>query len=250
MAKSIARGKALVAKLRADPKVRDAEALAAELGRRKALRHAAKKARGKVGKGARQFKELGDSESWGNEHYSKWADGLSPDTKAFIQSYKGSAHATINRDLQENGGDANATPDHIQEHIKPIDAALNSAPPLKEPITVFRGGLPTGVTDAFDVGAEDGLANEVFGDDGYVSTSLLPRVADSFAEKGRGGQKPAGANITLPKGAKAAFIDAEGLTPAINLESEMLLPRGSRFRVNRAYRRDGVPWVDAVLIPA
>lgn len=44
----VARGKALVAKLRADPKVRDAEALAAELGRRKKLRQAAKKAKEKI----------------------------------------------------------------------------------------------------------------------------------------------------------------------------------------------------------
>lgn len=61
MPRTIARGKALVAKLRADPKVRDAEALAAELGRRKHLREAARKAKkegkkitgktGKAGKG-------------------------------------------------------------------------------------------------------------------------------------------------------------------------------------------------------
>lgn len=39
MARTAARGKALVAKLRANPKVRDAEALAAWLGRVKKLRH-------------------------------------------------------------------------------------------------------------------------------------------------------------------------------------------------------------------
>lgn len=44
----VARGKALVAKLRAQPGVRDPEALAAELGRKKALRHAAKKVKGKL----------------------------------------------------------------------------------------------------------------------------------------------------------------------------------------------------------
>ena len=45
---SVARGKALVAKLRADPKVRDAEALAAWIGRRKAR----KKLGAKVGGGS------------------------------------------------------------------------------------------------------------------------------------------------------------------------------------------------------
>lgn len=55
MAKSVVRGKALVAKLRAQPGVRDAEALAATLGRAKKLRKAgmsAKKALATAGKAA------------------------------------------------------------------------------------------------------------------------------------------------------------------------------------------------------
>ncbi len=46
MARGIARGKALVAKLRANPRVRNAEALAAWLGRRKKARQAAKGSKG------------------------------------------------------------------------------------------------------------------------------------------------------------------------------------------------------------
>lgn len=52
----VARGKALVAKLRADPEVRDAEALAAYLGRKKKLKQAAKKAKKIV-------KKAGDAKS-------------------------------------------------------------------------------------------------------------------------------------------------------------------------------------------
>lgn len=51
----VARGKALVAKLRANPDVRDAEALAAYLGRKKKLREAAKKAKKVVKKASKSI---------------------------------------------------------------------------------------------------------------------------------------------------------------------------------------------------
>lgn len=88
---TIARGKALVAKLRAQPGVRDPEALAAELGRKKKLRQAAKKAKNKVkGKAATsvpQSVKKAESDIVGNDYETGIV--FSPDGKEIARSNRG-----------------------------------------------------------------------------------------------------------------------------------------------------------------
>jgi hypothetical protein len=124
-----------------------------------------------------------------------------------------------------------------------LDAALEKAPTLQRPVVVYRGRLPDAVLEAFEAGEEETLFDQVFADLAYTSTSLRSAIAREYCGSSRFPESVG--KITLPRGTKAGCVDAifdKG-------QSELLLPRGARVRIDKAYREDGVYWIEGQLVP-
>jgi len=135
-----------------------------------------------------------------------------------------------------------APPDtnNVGERIDGIDQALTTAPPLVEEATVFRGMDLRGFTP--EVGA-------TFTDQAFISTSMDLSVAEKFSERAIGDGASAGdvaiAEIRVPPGTRGvpmfkvweARMGKDGpVGKQMAREREIILNRGSRFRVTKVGR--------------
>ena len=94
-----------------------------------------------------------------------------------------------------------------------MDSAIAKSS-IKEPVTVYRGFGGS----AFR-GAKEG---DTVQDKGFVSTSFQQKIASKFADGGM-------MKLSVPKGAKGAMVDA-----LFNGgESELVLPRNSKFKIKK-----------------
>ena len=102
------------------------------------------------------------------------------------------------------GGD-----DH--DAVPALDSVFEKAS-LSEPAYVFRG-VKSNVFDS------DDMTGSEFTDNGYTSTSLIETGSTQYGDTVM--------RISLPKGAKAIYLDKIGPPH----EYEMLLDRGSKFKI-------------------
>lgn len=178
------------------------------------------------------------------------------ETKA-IQTYVGRNYVAINHYLRTG---------ELLPHRLPLDLSIED---VEATIHTLDAVINAGALPEADLyrGREEGLVlyrglakteggfpriGDVIADDAYWSTSFDPEVARSFA-MGFGGGAPAHGTvyrIHVPEGYRGLFVN-----PAADLvgnaEGEVLLPRGSRFRVTRsALTDDGTAHiVDLEVIP-
>jgi hypothetical protein len=82
----------------------------------------------------------------------------------------------------------------------------------------------------------------IFADNGYVSTSLSRDQVFQFARKGvsleRGAEKPVIMQIKLPKGTRVISPSLQG--DQFSFEDEILLKRGSNFRVTKIFDTEDI----------
>ncbi len=116
----------------------------------------------------------------------------------------------------------------IPEVTSRLDSALRKAPPLDRPVTVYRGVRKGTPFDRLKPG-------DSYSDKAYHSTSTRPDLAHQFTNGAAFKADGVLLRITLPKGAKAGAIPS----PFSATEREMLLPRGSKFRVDRVVGSTG-----------
>jgi hypothetical protein len=118
----------------------------------------------------------------------------------------------------------------VEKQISDLDKVLDSAPPLKEQIIAYRGinGLGLEFFESLKVG-------DVFQDKGYVSTTLNPKTAGTFANSDLSSYAQGMVlQFHLPKGTKGLFP-----TPFLGIgtlsfsELEFLLPRDTKFKVTQ-----------------
>jgi hypothetical protein len=185
------------------------------------------------GGGGEPARDFGDdmkaADNWALAQ-SEGAFGSMPgDEQDALFDYQGSGYYYINRGLRGNNLDAEDA-----AKVKLIDSAMSRAS-ISESVVVHRG--MTGA--AFGSGNATG---KTITDSGYVSTSLNRKVAYGYSSD-RGDVQ---VQIRLPKGSKALYIDtmSENVT-----EYEMLLPRGSRFRVISDTGRGGNRKIEMELVP-
>lgn len=162
------------------------------------------------------------------DHYGSWRDKLTPAQEKGIRFYQSPGFALMNGQLRgrdagelkaaEHATDADLT--RAKTATKALTSAIKAAPPLKEPMTVFRGFS----ADQFGK-LEPG---KTVTDKGFTSTALT----DDAGAVGRAAQK-ATAEITLPAGTRAAAGSTR----------ELVLPPNSKFRVTKVTTRGGVPHV-------
>jgi len=174
------------------------------------------------------FRRLEDAESireWKDDHRYDLIPKLTEKQKERLDQYKRSSlyHGPLNDYLRTGTYDKAVSgwknTKEMGSAIKEIDTALAKTQ-IPENITVFRG-MPSEILPENAVGVE-------FRDDGYGSTSLDYKMAEKFARWTReDGFTPAIVEIRVPKGTEGIFMDELW----DNGESEILLPRGTSYRV-------------------
>jgi len=161
---------------------------------------------------------------------------IAQENKNAVNSYQGSGGPKINEALR----DPQISEEGYRKYIDGLDQAIVNAPPLGQNITVYRGVQSNvGRDNEFWRSMEVG---DVIEDKGFVSTSLYPELAASFAYA----QQSVGAQgfvfkMNLPAGTKGLFpASVLGLEePRTTREAEFLLPRGSKFEI---LSREGKVW--------
>lgn len=153
----------------------------------------------------------------------KWLKGLPSAERDALLKFKGIYGKEVNKHLR-----------HGTKGVDPalagrIEAAIDAAPPLKNDTIVWRG-LRGVVDDPLKYLRQHG---NIISDKGFASTSLDPNVARRFSDGTL-------VRVTLPKGTRAAPMAIPkgmiggGLAPEeVNREVELLVQRGSRFKVTR-----------------
>ncbi len=188
------------------------------------------------------FDDLQEADGWARRFYGAWVEELSPEEYSALDEYKREGFRNLNRGLREHDGDLSMLPPEDRRRAEGLDAALEKTPPLERPVVVYRGRLPDAVLEAFEAGEEETLFDQVFGDLAYTSTSLASDVAREYGGSSRFPDSVG--KITLPRGTRAGYVD----TVFDKGQSELLLPREARIRIDEAYREDGVYWIEGQLV--
>ena len=155
-----------------------------------------------------------DHEAWSEHH-----DGpaLSDKQKEAAAFYQGNGFIPMNGYLRRGEHESQAVKDRIAD----LDTAMSGAAKLQEPIVVHRGlsRVPEGLK-----------AGAVFQDKGYVSTTTDEWKAKEFMEEA---DVPVVMRIKVPKGKAVLSMSYATKDPSFGDEQEVLLPRGSKFKVER-----------------
>jgi hypothetical protein len=168
-----------------------------------------------------------------DSHYAGWKDKLTPAQEKAMRFYQSPGFALMNgqlRGLDKGDIKADVTFDdadleRARKASKDLHSAIRKAPPLEEPMTVYRGFSADQFGDL-----KPGMR---IADKGFTSTS----ITNDVGSVGRA-TKQATAEIVLPAGTKAAAGSSR----------ELVLPPGSKFRVASVATRKGVPHVRLELI--
>lgn len=175
----------------------------------------------------RVFTDGKDAKEWGQQHFGEWASKLEPGEVAALKAYQSSNYK--DGYLAINGGLRRPPPpEHLTKTITDLDAAIGKAT-VPETVEVYRG-----ITRPLPFSKGD-----VFTDKGFLSTSGAKGTAGAFSEK-----EGALMHIRVPKGANAAWVDAVN----DGGERELLLPRGSKFKVLSVKTEGGRRKVELELI--
>jgi hypothetical protein len=182
------------------------------------------------------------ADGWARSFYEAWVEGLSPEEYSALEEYKREGFRSLNRGLRYHDGDLLMLPVEERLRAEGLDAALEKAPILEKPLVVYRGRLPDAVLEAFEEGEEETLIDQVFGDLAYTSTSLRSGVAREYGGSSRFPESVG--KITLPRGTQAGYVDA-----VLEMgQSELLLPRDARVRIDKAYREGRVYCIEGRLV--
>lgn len=143
---------------------------------------------------------------------------LSDDAKKALANYQES-YLTMNRVNRGAKGYEDGSKWDIAGRNAAIDKAIEQTPPLKQPVSAFRGIDNDELAAALKPGYE-------FTDKAHSSTSLSRDYIKDF--HGTDEPKNIVMQIRLPAGTKGAFV---GSGENFKHECEYLLPRGAKFRV-------------------
>ncbi len=175
---------------------------------------------------AKGFKAGGGSTHGANARYGMEAHEaasvkVTPGQQKAIETYSGEAYQAINGGLRSGKVDGG-----LSSTVKELDGMFKGAS-TKEDIVVYRGVSPE-FAAKLKVGSE-------FSDPAFSSTSTNYMTARSFAA----GQGGAVFEIVVPKGSKAvSLVQSSGYG---DLEQEMLLNRGGKFKVLEVESAKGRP---------
>lgn len=187
-----------------------------------------------VPKGYRIISDGEEGDATLRAEYKPWLDSLSKEEKHALGVYYGAGAGRINTTLRLGAELEN----YDRLTTKFIDQALDKSE-VPENLVVFRGMYHPGLSKAIDRGkAMDMIVTEK----GYTSTTTSKKIArekftipddDSII-----------AEIRLPKGTKGGLI-----SPDYSEENEILLPKGTQFRVVGHHTENGKKVVTLEIVP-
>ncbi len=165
-----------------------------------------------------EFNDISEAQAWGENGFSEWEKSLSTQERKAFELYQSTEYREINDTLRTGG-----TLDKQQRSLtKNLDASLARAA-IDRDIVAYRGFSSEWYVDNFDR-----LPGTIITDNAYLSTSVDRAVGKKFADYAIGdGVTPIIAEIRLPTGAKAAYVNT---LPSLS-ESEVLIARGTQYRV-------------------
>ena len=191
----------------------------------------------------REIKSKKEISEWASQHFPAGSKYPEEEIKG-LNKYAGNGYSRLNNSLRTNKGELTEA---TRATVEQLDSALRRAK-VPEDVMVFRGIKSQALAKKLEIGAE-------FHDHAFVSTSLHRSVAEKFSREGPG-KRGAVLEIRVPKGTNAAAFDS--IWNGGNLkEHELLLPRGSKFRVTGVRKtrdtgtsRGNMKIVSVELIPA
>ncbi|MZE79245.1 protein phosphatase, partial [Streptomyces sp. SID5475] len=192
-----------------------------------------------VSQGTVPFVNDADAARYGAAYWNDYADSLSPSQKeAFLDYTKetnpgGVTYHEINGFLR--GDSAYDTP-AVRHDIAEIDRAM-AARPVPEDVMVVRG---TGLGH-LNLSSPLEMEGRVFDDGAYMSTSLGDQPVSAFAGK------EAVLHLRVPQGTPATWV--ERVSAFGGGERELLLARGSAFKVTRVFWDNGQWQVYGEILP-
>jgi hypothetical protein len=142
-----------------------------------------------------------------------------------LESYKGHGYKKINGTLRNAKGDLSKINNDAgaRAYIEQIDKVFADSPGLAHDIKVYRGFGHDGLPAQNMTGAE-------FVDHGFISTSVNKSTTSGFSSDN------ILLEITVPKGMKGIALDTP--SGSYNGEGEVLLNRGTKFRVISDHTKD------------
>jgi len=176
-------------------------------------------------------------QKWAKKSYEKWAEDLTGQEFKRINSYTGGGYRGINSDLRSR---------ILTKEGRAIEKALEKTR-VPENVVAWRGGRS--VTKHFNVSKPIDAIGRTFKHRAFTSTSLDRTVAEIFVA----GRTKVDADrvlykILVPKNSRAGFVSPGKLFSSrarrrrtlpgdlgLKEESELLLQRGSQFRVVNVY---------------
>lgn len=161
----------------------------------------------------------------------------SPAEKKALQWYTSDGYKTINKSLRGAKGKPKDEKEArglkaAPEHVKNIDSAMQKSE-LRHDTTLFRG-YPGGAIGKVEPGS-------IVHDAGYSSTSLESRAATEFT-RGTGSNKGPATIFVIhaPAGMPALYPNHHDRDPFKQREREVILPRGTQFKVEKVEMKNGV----------
>lgn len=190
-----------------------------------------------LGKSLEKPKVFRDISAQDALHEYGYTDAGTPTGDALFAYSTEYGYLTINNKLRggpERTYSEDFRPDEVDDVVPLIDGAMET---FREDLNLFRRTEPRsfGMTHGDDPAS---MVGKTFRDDGYMSTTVNP---DNSALDGS-----VDLTIRAPRGSKGVYIERVSEFP---LEQEMLLARGTKYRVVSA-SKEGTEWrIVAEIIP-
>jgi hypothetical protein len=167
---------------------------------------------------------------WAASGYPTW-DDLSEGQQQALTAYQSSGYRAMNGYLRTNSEMQDFYTNSIESkadldrHITNFDTLIDSIPPTETDSTLYRGVQGKLADNLLTLQPGDS-----FEDKGYSSTTYDKGIATAFSKGG------ATVVINAPKGSKG--LDVDRLFDEEAFEFEVVLPRGTKFTVDRVEGRE------------
>jgi hypothetical protein len=175
---------------------------------------------------------------YGRDYWNDYVDNLDPSAKQALWDYTGETFPSYH----DMNGHLRGTPGfgpspEVLHDIGEMDRVMSTRP-VPDDIMVVRG---TGLGH-LNLRSPLDMLGKTYPDKGYTSTSLGNHPVSSFAGK------EAILHLRVPKGTPALWL--EKVSKFDVTERELLLARGSEFRVTRVFMDNGQAQVYGEVLPA
>jgi len=194
------------------------------------------------------FKEYSPDESqkMATEDFSDWRKGLKRSESNAIVEYGTGGYENINVHLRHGETVTSAN----MRDTKNIDSAFKKSPGSPTDMVVYRG-----MNNKFIFDNYESMKGATIGDKGFVSTTTSSAGANGFVRTARLKGSPVKAKILVPKGASVIEMHANewasklrkpsptagGFSKSVLIfEDEVLLNRGTKFKVRDATKKEGI----------